>query len=77
MSYLMTITRKETSNMVVRTLVCPDGVIGLNGWQYLLNDDGIEKEFKDVESANSFLLDGGYTQDYIDEWIEIIKKGDR
>ncbi len=77
MSYLMTITRKETSNMVVRTLVCPDGVIGLNGWQYLLNDDGIEIEFKDVESANSFLLDGGYTQDYIDEWIEIIKKGDR
>ena len=62
--------------MVVRTLVCPDGVIGLNGWQYLLNDDGTEMEFEDLESANSFLLDGGYTQNYIDEWIEIIKKGE-
>ena len=62
---------------IVRTLICPDGVIGLNGWQYLLNDDGTEMEFKDVDSANSFLLDGGYTQEHIDEWIEIKKKGDK
>ena len=40
------------SNMkVVRTLVCPDGVIGLNGWQYLLDKDddycwGIVKGFE-------------------------------
>ena len=61
---------------VIRTLVCPDGVIGLNGWMYLLNDDGTEMEFKDTDSANSFLL-SEYTQEYIDEWIEIIKKGDK
>ena len=61
---------------VIRTLICPDGVIGLNGWMYLLNDDGTVMEFKDTDSANSFLL-GEYTQEYIDEWIEIIKKGDK
>ena len=61
---------------VVKTLVCPDGVTGLNGWQYLLNDDDTEMKFKDTVSANSFLLDGGYTQEYIDEWIEIQEKTD-
>ena len=55
---------------IVRTLICADGVIGLNGWQYLLNDDGTEMEFKDTGSAHSFLLDGGYSQEWIDEWIE-------
>ena len=63
---------------VIRTLVSPDGVIGLNGWQYLLDDDGEEMEFDNTDSANSFLLDNGsYTQEYIDEWIEIIEKGDK
>ena len=63
---------------VIRTLVCPDGVTGLNGWQYLLDDDGEELEFDNTDSANSFLLDNGsYTQEYIDEWIEIIEKGDK
>ena len=61
---------------IIRTLVCPDGVIGLNGWQYLLDDDGEEMEFNSKDSANSFLLDGEYSQEYIDEWIEIIKKGE-
>ena len=61
---------------IIRTLVSPDGVIGLNGWQYLLDDDGEEMEFNSKDSANSFLLDGGYSQEYIDEWIEIIKKGE-
>ena len=61
---------------VVRTLVCPDGVIGLNGWQYLLDNDGNEMEFKSTDSANQFLLDGGYSQDWIDEWIEIKQKGE-
>ena len=71
--------RKEINNMpnIVRTLVCPDGVIGLNGWQYLLNNDGTEMEFNNKASAISFLLDSGYTQKYIDEWIEIIKKGNK
>ena len=60
---------------IVRTLVCPDGVTGLNGWQYLLTDDGEEMEFKDKNSANTFLLDSGYRQEHINEWIEIIEKG--
>ena len=63
---------------IVRTLICPDGVIGLNGWQYLLNDDGTEMEFDNKDSANTFLLDeGGYTQEHINEYIEIIEKGDK
>ena len=57
--------------MKVRTLVCPDGVVGVNGWQYLLDDDGNEMEFEDKNSANKFLLDGGYSQEWIDENIEI------
>ena len=61
---------------VVRSLVCPDGVIGLNGYQYILNNNGTNMEFKDTKSANSFLLEH-YTQEYIDEWIEIINKGDK
>ena len=61
---------------VVRTLVCPDGVIGLNGWQYLLDDDDNEMEFDSKDSANQFLLDGGYTQEWIDEWVEIKQKGE-
>jgi hypothetical protein len=67
--------RKENNMKIVRTLVCPEGVIGLNGWQYLLDDDGGEMEFDSKKSANSFLLEGGYSQEYIDEWIEIITKG--
>ena len=55
----------------VKTLVCPDGVIGLNGWQYLLDDNGNEMEFEDKNSANKFLLDGGYSQEWIDGNIEI------
>ena len=61
---------------VVRTLVCPDGVIGLNGWQYLLDKDDKEMEFDSKDSANQFLLDGGYTQEWIDEWVEIKQKGE-
>ena len=61
---------------VIRTLVCPDGVIGLNGWQYLLDEDDKEMEFDSKDSANQFLLDGGYTQEWIDEWVEIKQKGE-
>ena len=62
----------------VRTLICPDGVIGLNGWQYLLDNNNKTMKFRNIKSANLFLLDNGYTQEYIDEWIEItelIKEG--
>ena len=61
---------------VIRTLVYPDGVIGLNGWQYLLDEDDKEMEFDSKDSANQFLLDGGYTQEWIDEWVEIKQKGE-
>ena len=61
---------------VIITLVCPDGVIGLNGWQYLLDNDGNEMEFDSKDSANKFLLYGGYTQEWIDEWVEIKQKGE-
>ena len=57
---------------IIRTLVCKDGVIGLNGWQYLLNADNTEMKFSNTVSANKFLLDNGYKQEYIDEYIEII-----
>jgi hypothetical protein len=73
----MIVIRREINSMkIIRTLVCPDGVIGLNGYQYVLNNDGTDMEFKDKDSANSFLL-SEYTQEYIDEWIEIINKGDK
>ena len=61
---------------VIRTLVCPDGVIGLNGWQYVLDDNGNEMEFKSTDIANQFLLDDGYSQKWIDEWVEIKQKGE-
>ena len=55
---------------IVKTLVCPDGVVGVNGWQYLLDDEGEYMEFKDNNAANTFLLDY-YDQKWIDENIEI------
>ena len=55
----------------VRTLVCPDGVIGLNGWQHLLDNENNTMLFNDRKSANKFLLDNGLTQDWIDEWVEV------
>ena len=54
-----------------RTLVCQDGVIGLNGWQYLLDNENNTMLFNDKKSANKFLLDNGLTQDWIDEWVEV------
>ena len=57
----------------VRTLVCPDGVIGLNGWQYLLDKDDNDMIFSSIDSANKFLLDEGCRQEWIDEWVEIVE----
>ena len=51
----------------LKTLVCSDGVVGLNGWQYLLDDDDTLMPFKDNESATTFLKDHGYDQEWIDE----------
>ena len=39
----------------VKTLVCDDGVTGLNGWQYLLHPDNTLMKFKDEEEAKVFL----------------------
>ena len=58
----------------VKTLVCSDGVVGLNGWQYLLDDDDKLMPFKDNESATTFLKDHGYDQEWIDENIEFEKE---
>ena len=54
----------------LKTLVCPDGVVGLNGWQYLMGDDDELMPFKDNESATIFLKDNGYDQEWIAENIE-------
>jgi hypothetical protein len=57
--------------VVVKTLVCEDGVVGLNGQQYLLNKEGTNVlDFESRESATEFLIDHGYDQEFINEWIE-------
>ena len=66
--------KKINNKYKIRTLVCQDGVVGLNGWQYLLNDENNEMLFDNKNSANKFLIDVGYTQTWINEWIEIINK---
>ena len=42
-----------------KTLVCTDGVIGLNDWQYLLHSDNTLMMFKDEEEAKAFLTEHG------------------
>ncbi len=56
--------------VVARTLVCNDGVVGLNGWQYLLNDKEEEMEFESVKQAKEYLINAGETEEWIDEWVE-------
>ena len=58
------------TNVVCKTLMCSDGVIGLNGYQYLLDDYDNEMEFASEEDAVRFLLDNGYSKDWIGEWLE-------
>ena len=58
------------TNVVCKTLMCSDGVIGLNGYQYLLDDYDNEMEFASEEAAVRFLLDNGYSKDWIGEWLE-------
>ena len=56
--------------ILVRTLFCDDGVIGLNGWRYLLNSDDTLMKFTDKESAKTFLnihdIDSN-EMDFVDE----------
>ena len=54
--------------LIVRTLHSNDGVIGLNGYQYLLNADDSLMSFPSIEKAEKFLTKHG-----IDiELVEII-----
>ena len=63
---------------VVRTLVDEkNGVVGINGWLYVLDSRGDTMCFDTKYHANTYLLDGGYTQEYIDENIEIINTDKR
>ena len=52
--------------IVVRTLLCEDGIIGLNGWRYLLNSDDTLMKFIDKESAKTFLKTYDIDSDEID-----------
>ena len=55
--------------IVVRTTASPDdGVLGLNGWWYLLDGDNLPQKFATVELARGFVADGGGDPD--DESIE-------
>jgi hypothetical protein len=49
----------ETLVIIVRTLTCTDGIIGLNDWQYLLNVDNTLMTFKDEETAKEYLTEHG------------------
>ena len=55
------------TKIIVYTLVSPDGVIGLNGKQWLLDDDGELMKFDTLTDAKDFIEDAG--EDPEDEWI--------
>ena len=57
--------------IIVKTLVSDDGVVGLNGYRYLLNEDSSDTlKFSGTEDATQFLLDNGSEQEWIDENVE-------
>jgi hypothetical protein len=60
--------------IVVSTLVSDDGVIGLNGKQYLLDSDDEVMAFESVESARAFIEEHGEDPDseYIEYEEEVI-----
>lgn len=58
------------TKVVCKTLMCNDGVVGINGYQYLLDDEGYAKRFDSKDSAVKFLLDNGEDIDWIEEWVE-------
>jgi|TARA_Y100000310_G_C20224924_1_gene597473 dsDNA-binding SOS-regulon protein len=58
-------------SIYVKTLVSPDGVIGLNGWWYLKEPDGENNMiFNDKTEAVKYLKANDTAQDFIDEFIE-------
>ena len=54
--------------IIVSTIVSEDGVIGLNGKQYLLDDNGELKYFDSLHDAKMFISEFGVDPD--DEFIE-------
>ena len=54
--------------IIVSTIVSEDGVIGLNGKQYLLDDNDELKYFDSLHDAKMFLSEFGVDPD--DEFIE-------
>ena len=54
--------------IIVSTIVSEDGVIGLNGKQYLLDDENELKYFETEEDARNFIEENGADPD--DEFIE-------
>tara|TARA_R110002167_G_C12249791_1_gene611814 strand:+ start:190 stop:378 length:189 start_codon:yes stop_codon:yes gene_type:complete len=50
-----------------------DGVVGLNGDQYLLDEDGEVMKFQDRQEAVTFLIDNGIDLT-ADEGISICKQ---
>jgi len=62
--------------VLVRTIQSPDGVLGLNGWWYLLDEDDNPIRFNGVEEAMEYIEDNGgdphdeYTEYIEEEWAE-------
>ncbi len=54
--------------IVVRTMQSPDGILGLNGWWYLEDDNKALLRFCKVEEAKDFVEEGGEDPD--NQWIE-------
>ena len=63
-------------SVVTYTMVSPDGVIGLNGRHYLLDNDDEMILFKSIETAKEFLInqDIDPEDEYID-YAEIDEDG--
>lgn len=59
---------ERSTKVIAYTLVSPDGVIGLNGRHYLLDNDDQLLEFDSIQDAKDFLEDAG--QDPEDEYID-------
>lgn len=50
---------------VIRTLICEDGVVGLNGYQYALDNEGNCLTFGNETEARNFLLTNGVDEESI------------
>tara|TARA_R100001594_G_scaffold146465_1_gene197901 strand:- start:1097 stop:1294 length:198 start_codon:yes stop_codon:yes gene_type:complete len=50
---------------VIRTLTCTDGVTGLNGYQYALDDKGKCLTFDNEAKARDFLIANGVHEELI------------